>query len=196
MDAKPPLVNDGQCNSDSTHPRKAAGQRKPDPKRTAMVLCCVFASITILWLCFIFSNSLKSADVSSRDSGRLLAFLQKLLPALSDHVLRKMAHFAEFAVLGVLAALTAVFFIKLRRLRASGTAPVKIFPVLCVLFAFGILCPVIDELLQSLSPGRSTEFLDMLIDFGGFTFGALFPIAAYIFKLSASSRKSSRPIIK
>ena len=181
---------------DAASPLENAGQRKPYPRRTAIVLCCVFACATVLWLCFIFSNSLKSADVSSRDSGRLLALLQKLLPTLSDHVLRKLAHFAEFAVLGVLAALTAVFFIKLRRLRASGTAPVKLFPVLCVLLAFGIFCPVVDELLQFLSPGRSTEFLDMLIDFGGFTFGALFPIAAYKFKLSASSRKSSKPIIK
>jgi len=160
-------------------PRKSDRSHEAEPSvnagrsRSAMVLCIVFAAMSLLWLCFIFSNSLKSADVSSQDSGRLLLFMQKIFPSMSDHVLRKLAHFAEFAVLGVLAALTAAFWLKLQRLRSSDNAPVKLFPAVLILAAFGVLCPVIDELLQLFSPGRSTEFLDMLIDFGGFALGAL-----------------------
>ena len=160
-------------------PRKSDRSHEAEPSvntgrsRSALVLCIVFAAMSLLWLCFIFSNSLKSADASSQDSGRLLLFMQKIFPSMSDHVLRKLAHFIEFAVLGVLASLAIVYRLKLRRLRADDNAPVKLFPAVLILAAFGVLCPVIDELLQLFSPGRSTEFLDMLIDFSGFALGAL-----------------------
>ena len=61
-----------------------------------LALCAVAAA---LWTAFIFSNSLKPAYASSKDSQWLLRLARNVLPHLSEHSLRKAAHFGEFAVL-------------------------------------------------------------------------------------------------
>ena len=81
--------------------RPDGGQRKKLP--ASRILCFVFLGLALLWLAFIFSNSLKSAEESAEDSGKVLAFLQGLFPSLTDEGVRKLAHFAEFFVLGALA---------------------------------------------------------------------------------------------
>ena len=64
----------------------------------------------ILWIAFIWANSLMSGDASSAESGFLLQLLRPLIEALgiddlelAHTVLRKIGHFTEYAVLGVLA---------------------------------------------------------------------------------------------
>ena len=166
--------------------------------RSSKVPSYVFAALTAAWLCFIFSNSFKSAADSSEDSGRLLLFFQKMFPGMTEHVLRKLAHFAEFAILGIFASLAVLFWLgrtylaPLLRRTASGNAPIslrrRIIPAVALASILCILAPVVDELLQLLSPGRSTEFLDMLIDFGGYVFG--FALTAAIFLLILRRRLS------
>ena len=60
---------------------------------------------------FIFSNSMKIGEVSQGSSGRVLALLQGVLrrlghPALAqrltDHIVRKLAHFCEYTLEGFL----------------------------------------------------------------------------------------------
>jgi VanZ family protein len=80
--------------------RPDGGQRKKLP--ASRILCFVFLGLALLWLAFIFSNSLKSAEESAEDSGKVLAFLQGLFPSLTVDGIRKLAHFAEFFVLGAL----------------------------------------------------------------------------------------------
>ena len=81
----------------------------------------IFAILTLLWVAVIFSFSLQPGEVSGSLSG---SFLQKVLewfaPGIFEKletmpqeqldiwhmVLRKCAHFTEFAVLGVLSSLT------------------------------------------------------------------------------------------
>ncbi len=90
---------------------------------------------------FIYSNSLRS--------GYAAELVQQLLSAfgwhgtVSEHFLRKSAHFAEYAGLGVLLGLAL-------RLYAA-----KWFPALFVPLFAGLLVPVSDEFLQLFIPGRA-----------------------------------------
>jgi len=68
----------------------------------------LFTAATVLIICFIFSNSLQSRTVSSAQSGRVLQLFQRLfdpngnIPEESFHrFVRKLAHFIEFAALGM-----------------------------------------------------------------------------------------------
>jgi len=70
-----------------------------------------------------------------------------------DTVLRKLAHAAEYAVLGALLA---------RAIRMAGVA-----------FAVGTLYAVSDELHQALVPGRMGSPLDVAIDAVGVAFGVV-----------------------
>lgn len=57
------------------------------------------------WLLVIWGHSCLPAAQSGAESGALLVVVQDLLPWMTDHVLRKCAHFAEYAVLGALLTL-------------------------------------------------------------------------------------------
>lgn len=115
-----------------------------------------FTAAAVLWICFIFSNSLQPAADSAQASGAVLLLLSRLtawLPlTLTDHIVRKCAHFFEFSVLGFL-------------LRGGACPP--LLPVL------GVLIPCADELLQLFSDGRSAQLSDAVLDCSGVLFGAL-----------------------
>lgn len=79
---------------------------------TALLLLAVLAALTFIW-----GNSLDSAVESAAKSGRVRELLRPLLElvvgqgGVTDHLVRKLAHFTEYAVLGaLLLLLTAVGF--------------------------------------------------------------------------------------
>ena len=62
----------------------------------------ITALLPILWVAFIFSNSMDNADASTLKSGAVLALLRRILgsegAALTEFIVRKTAHFTEFAI--------------------------------------------------------------------------------------------------
>ena len=56
------------------------------------------------WLLVIWGQSCMPAVHSGAESGALLTLVQAFLPHMTDHILRKCAHFGEYALLGVLTA--------------------------------------------------------------------------------------------
>ena len=73
---------------------------------------CFWSAAAVLYVLFIFSNSMKNADLSSADSGAVLRLVQQVLTAggvdgtiITEHVIRKTAHFTEYAALGILLCL-------------------------------------------------------------------------------------------
>ena len=100
------------------------------------------------WLAVIFGHSLMPAELSKVESGGLLAWLSKAMPFLTDRLLRKLAHFSEFAVLGLLLA---------QCLRAGFSQPALA----------ALLCAAADETVQLYVPGRSGQVRDIWIDFAG-----------------------------
>ena len=116
----------------------------------------LFPALTILWLLFIWGHSLLPASVSAEESGRWLVLLQRILPWLTDHIVRKAAHFTEFAVLGGL---------------VLASLPRRGFPAGSERLLAGLLAAMIDESIQLFSPGRSGQITDVWLDLAGFLLG-------------------------
>lgn len=122
--------------------------------------------LILLNLAFIFGNSLLPAEISAAISGKVKAFLALLFPFdgadtgdTGHGLLRKAAHFAEFACLG---------FLLFRCFRTYRMTKPLLPALLCA-----VLAACIDETLQLFSPGRSAALWDVLLD----SFGALSGIA-------------------
>lgn len=121
--------------------------------------------LTILYVLFIYSNSLRDGTASSNQSGRITELLQSLLSSfgwqgtVSEHFLRKLAHFAEYAGLGVLLGFMLRTFTP-HLLRQAG------FPLFV-----GLLVPVSDEFLQLFVAGRAGMVQDVVLDFLGMLTG-------------------------
>lgn len=119
----------------------------------------MWITIYIMYILWIFSNSLDVADVSSEKSTAVLQFLNGLLfggyPRLTEHIVRKLAHFSEYAVAGLLGG---VCILQGKKVRS---------PWLIVALAAGLLVALCDETIQLFVPGRSGQVLDVWIDFAG-----------------------------
>ena len=121
-----------------------------------------------LYICFLFSNSLTPAVQSSEASGRALQLIHQLLSVvgvqalwLTEHVLRKCAHFAEYTVLGL------VLSQNFRLLSCPFSAKVLLHILL------GFLIPFVDETLQLFTEGRSGQISDVWLDGCGVWMGTL-----------------------
>ncbi len=128
----------------------------------------IFCVLSCLWILFIFWHSLQTAQASSAESGRILAFVRKFLPFMTHTLLRKLGHMAEFTVLGALLALTL----------RTGWLPGKTAALSAgwcrwgLPAGIGLLTAVCDETIQLFVPGRSAELRDVLIDTAGALLGA------------------------
>ena len=70
----------------------------------------IFTLIYIAYSLFIFSNSMQVAAESGDRSMAVLEFLERVFGqgVISEHIIRKAAHFTEFGVLGVLGTISFV----------------------------------------------------------------------------------------
>ncbi len=136
----------------------------PKTKR-AMALCMALLACNLL---FIWGNSLMPASVS----GAFSQWLRDLLgeassggAGQSDGLLRKIAHFAEFASLGML---LSWLFAMLKERKQT---------VVQLAAACGCMVACADEMLQHFAPGRAPRLTDVGID----TAGVLAGIGAFCF---------------
>ena len=122
----------------------------------------ITALLLILWVAFIFSNSMDNADASTLKSGAVLALLRRILGSEgTEFIVRKTAHFTEFAIEGVLLFLVVKGYTT-RPLRFLG------WPLLA-----GLMTALTDETIQLFSLGRSSQVTDVWIDFAGVVTGTL-----------------------
>ena len=148
------------------------------------VLPWVLLAATVLWCGFIWHFSLASGTESAQTSGGVVEALNELLESVGSEAqfehttVRKMAHFCEFAVLGVLAALTLVLF------RFPHVVPWALWAV------FAVGC--VDELLQLLSPDRGPSFGDVLLDTAGGLAGIVFVCGALLLFYALCARKERK----
>ena len=135
-----------------------------------LTLCAILLTAV---LAFIWGNSAMPGKESGALSGWLVAFLDKLFPFLSlnsengIHLIRKLAHFSEFAALGFL--LSWLFGMISKRQLWAWT-----LPALC-----GIAAACIDETIQIFSPGRYCSIVDVCIDSSGVITGMIVLLLGY-----------------
>ena len=146
------------------------------------IVFVVLLILCVLWVSFIFSNSLKDATASDSQSAGVTEKVNEVAQAvgidreITHSEVRSMAHFSEFAILALLVSATVsvgiypYFKEKLlySMLISSASLP------LCLILA------IIDELLQKLSEGRASQLTDVLLDTLGALCGALLFAVAYI----------------
>ena len=123
---------------------------------------------------FIFSNSLEIARESSARSQQVMELLNSLLGRvglgpLSEHFVRKMAHFCEFSLLGF-------WFMLCLRVYTRHFVRHVSWPLF-----FGLLTAVIDETIQLYVPGRSSSVKDVLLDFSGVLTGLFIALMILLF---------------
>ncbi len=125
----------------------------------------IFLIVYLIYISLIFANSLDPADVSSIKSGAVLQFLNHLFFAdraiLTEHIVRKLAHFAEYAGAGILGWLAFSQWIQGRGQRMIDTC-----------FS-GLLIAFCDETIQLFVSGRSGQVSDMWIDVSGYLLGTV-----------------------
>ena len=140
-----------------------------------ILLRIIFTAAVAMCVAFIFYNSSQVAEVSSSMSGHFTILLNKALSylpveiVLTEHIVRKLAHIAEFAMLGFL--FTFCLRVYTKRLIAFSAWPLL----------FGLFIAVCDEFLQKFVPGRSSQIRDIFIDFIGVCGGTAAAITIVLF---------------
>jgi VanZ family protein len=148
-----------------------------------------------LMLLFIFSNSLQTAEASSKQSLAMVDTIQDVASVIAPQspiatatgaefdflhaCIRNIAHFLEYALLG-----SCAFGLFLSYSRGKRYA---FFPV-----AFACLTAVFDEFTQTLSDGRAAEWTDFLVDSVGVLAGSVFALVVFFIGLLIVRRTISR----
>lgn len=136
------------------------------------------AALLCLNLLFIWGNSLLPGEVSAALSQWVKDLLAKLFSGgpggeAGHGLLRKLAHFSEFALLGVLLS----WLLGMLRGKASFR------PLLP-----GVTAACLDEGIQLFVPGRAARLTDILIDSGGVLVG----MALFLLWLLIKVRKNKK----
>ena len=126
-------------------------------------------ALVVLMLLFVWGNSLLPASVSGDESNAVLRLVRPLVAAVQgvlarhghelaqEYLVRKIAHFTEYAVLGAL--MLALF-----------TKPgLRVMPLPSA--ALCLAAALLDEGIQIFSEGRGPRLRDVLLDFTGACFG-------------------------
>lgn len=170
-------------------------------RQRVLVTVWIWHIVLILYILFIYSNSMRPAVQSSAESGRILRFLQKLaaesgvaVPWLTEHIVRKCAHFIEYTGLGMLLSQSDACVRRNRTVsekmriedlvdRGDGTGR------MCALTPDGhvwleihriaiFAVPFLDETIQLFTEGRSGQISDVWLDMAGALTGTVLYLAA------------------
>ena len=143
---------------------------KRTQKRMTLCIC-----LLIVCLAFIWGNSLTNGEDSGNLSGGIMAWINAFLrldAAGADKLhwlIRKGAHFTEFACLGLL--LTWLF----------GMMGEKKGHLFCMPLLFGMMAACVDETIQVFVPDRGPNPVDIWIDTCGVTAGIVILLAGYLY---------------
>ncbi len=154
--------------------------------------------LTALWIAFIWSNSLKTGVESGTDSGRVFTAISKITAALglgtpiSEHFIRKAAHFTEFAILG---SLFCADIVCLRVVSFKQKLYVSVPLLLCSVPASALFAAS-DEFLQRFSDGRGPSVKDVLIDTSGALCATIIFIGVFVLARFIHKKRSEKLSVK
>lgn len=124
----------------------------------------IYLIVAIIWICFIFGNSLLNGASSGRLSGGITEKVFKVLQSMHinitldtlHHLIRKGAHVTEYFLLGIIIFLNVYEYMKEPKYFISFSV------------AICLLISIIDETIQTMVDGRSGNIVDVGIDSIGF----------------------------
>lgn len=145
------------------------------------ILRAVLTALCAFMVGFILYNSLQTGEQSAEQSSTVVEVVQQAVAVIAPEspivtatgeaydrlhsAVRTLAHFSEYALLGVLGGWCCLSY-TLRR-------------IFLAIPAVGItLLAVVDECLQSFTAGRGSQFVDILVDWLGGLFGLAFALFA------------------
>ena len=157
----------------------------------------ILRTLLIFQMCFIFIMSSFGHNSSDAQSNLFVDFIAQNFPhvrhGLENNLIslntliflvRKTAHFTEYAILGALFYLNFIQFPRLNRHFKKILLP--------IIFSFLYACT--DEIHQIFVPGRSSQFRDILIDTLGASFGCLLihTLLTLFTKLKSNSKSKTQ----
>lgn len=156
-------------------------------KRRKTQIKTILVVLLALLLAFIWLHSMMPAEDSAEESQRIGQILTPILELfvgegnVTDHLVRKLAHFCEYGALGVV--LGALVLVRRGKLFQWSYA------LLCALAV-----AVIDESIQLLADGRGAQVQDVLLDTAGSLTGllAVWLIAALVKKIRRRDETASQ----
>lgn len=147
-------------------------------RKKQIIGTAVLVAVILATICFIFSNSMESPSDSSAKSEKVL---RMLMPAfefflgegnVTHHMIRKLAHFTEFFVLGTELSILFVMWKK---------------PLVWALFV-GLTTALTDETIQIFYQ-RGSQVQDVWLDFSAVVTAA---VLAYLFGVITRHRKERK----
>lgn len=168
--------------------KKSGNRTKAGKTARKNIYRFIFTLLTLLMLFFIFGNSAADSDTSGGISMSIVTFINERLAnagialSLTDHIVRKAAHFTEFSVLGVLYTITVRLW--KRDMWRFGAVWL---PLAC-----GLITAAADEYLQTFVPGRSGQLSDVALDFCGVLWAALATSAFFTVRMRKSVLESEK----
>ena len=134
----------------------------------------ILTVVIIITIAVIWGHSLLGREASSEESSFVMALLTPLLELfvgkgnVTEHLVRKLAHFCEFFILGIELQL----FFSLLNSRKSA---------FLLALSHGLFAALVDETIQIFS-GRGPMIQDVWLDFSGVTAGSLITLAVMMTK--------------
>lgn len=135
------------------------------PTRSLRVMRVLFTLFMLGTVLFIFGNSSQMGADSGLRSAQVTDFLNRAVARLgiqfqfTESLVRKLAHFAEFMMLGFWTMLTLRVYTR------------HLLAFICWPLFLGLAVAVGDEFLQRYVEGRSSSVVDVGIDFAGVAVG-------------------------
>lgn len=143
-----------------------------------------WAVIIVVTLAFIWLHSCMDMEDSAEESGfiydLLCPFFELFMGKgnVTEHFIRKLAHFTEFFGLG----LELMLFMRLEFLKVKPVLPVNAW-------VFGTFCALIDETIQLFS-GRGPAVQDVWLDSAGCLTGVLIMLAGIMLADKKNKKKN------
>lgn len=151
--------------------------------KRSKAIAVIFWILTAICMAIIFYFSSRPANQSAGQSSVVTLFLQRLFhtEAITEHMVRKFAHFTEFAGLG--------FLINTALYCSTGKQKLPLG------IAIGSAYAGTDEIHQIFVDGRSCQFTDWALDTAGIVTGAIiFLILNLIIRKIIKHKKEDKKI--
>ena len=172
---------------------KPIRQSMMNNNRKKIVVSCIATIFLVLLYCLIFSFSEQdgetSGGLSQKVSKKCVEIVDEVtnrnwtkqmkesLAEYFEHPIRKLAHFSEYAVMGILVFIIWCPWLGLPEKMNPEAKNKGLFAfwqrnrIKIIVMIWVFLSAVFDEIHQTFTPGRDGNFLDVLLDTTGGCFG-------------------------